>query len=329
DFRPSYTRIPLFINKLAARPIVAAFTATATPLIADDIINCLELKSPTVFKQSSLRTNLQLNIIHCHNKASKQLLLLKILKKHSQESGIIYCSTRKATEQVASLINQLNLNNQLTQKKVLAYHGGLDSQQRESIQQRFMKNEVRLISATNAFGMGVDKSDVRFVIHYQLSANIENYYQEVGRAGRDGEQSYCYLLFEERDAYIQRRMISQTSADRIKIEQKKLNTFLEMVYSDTCLQKQLATYFGDELAEVCGNCSNCRSLDISFSAEEKTLWNLINQNELLMKLPEQLKLFITLLNPQTEEEWLKIPGVGAGLWKIIKELSAFGHLDTQ
>jgi len=324
DFRPSYTRIPKFICRLNPRPTIAAFTATATPMIADDIVNCLSLHKPKIFKQSSLRTNLQLNIIHCQHRASKQLLLLKILKKHRQHSGIIYCSTRKATEQVAALINNLNFNQQLTRTNVLAYHGGLDSDQRELIQQQFMDGRVKLISATNAFGMGVDKSDVRFVIHYQLSANIENYYQEVGRAGRDGAQSYCYLLFEERDAFIQERMISQTAPERIKIELNKLNTFLEMVYSQSCLQQKLAQYFGDDLEQSCNNCSNCQAPNIMFSEEEKEIWNKLHQHPQLNQVPEQLKILFTLINPQSKQEWLALPGVGEGLLQMLEQANILG-----
>ncbi len=327
DFRPSYTRIPNFICRLNPRPTVAAFTATATPMIIDDIVSCLSLDHPKIFKQSSLRTNLQLNIIRCQHRAGKQLLLLKILKKHRQYSGIIYCSTRKATEQVTALINNLNLNHQLTQTKVLAYHGGLNSQQRELIQQQFMAGQVKLISATNAFGMGVDKSDVRFVIHYQLSANIENYYQEVGRAGRDGKQSFCYLLFEERDAFIQERMISQTAPDRLKIELGKLKTFLEMVYSQSCLQQKLAQYFGDDLEESCNNCSNCQSPNIGFTEEEKLRYERIQRNPQLNQLPQQLQLLQALIPPQYIADWKKTPGFGKGFFKEIspEQLTQFAR----
>lgn len=319
DFRPSYTHIPNFVKLLKKRPVIAALTATATPKIANDIVSCLALKQPVVFKQSSLRTNLQLNFIRCDNIAIKQLYLLKLLLKHSNDSGIIYCSTRKETERVAALINHLNLDNKLTHTPVLPYHGGLESAQREKVQQQFICDESRLISATNAFGMGVDKSNIRFVIHYQLPANIENYYQEVGRAGRDGESSNCYLLFHQKDVYIQEGMISKTSPAIKKIEKEKFVTFLEMVLGKSCLQKKLAEYFGDELADDCGVCSNCRPLEIKFSQDEKNRWDNIQQHQLLQKLPQQLQLLITLINPSNLNEWQQLPAIGEGLKKEIEK----------
>ncbi len=317
DFRPSYTKIPNFVKLLKKRPVVAAFTATATPIIAQDIVNCLDLTQPTIFKQSSLRTNLQLNIIHCNNIAIKQLYLLKLLLCHSSDSGIIYCSTRKETEKVASLINHLNLDHKLTHTPVLPYHGGLESAQREKVQQQFILDKSRLISATNAFGMGVDKSNIRFVIHYQLPANIENYYQEVGRAGRDGKPSNCYLLYHQKDAYIQEKMVAQTAKDRVKIEKQKLKQLLEMVLGESCLQKKLANYFGDQLDDDCGVCSNCQPPKIAFSQEEQDRWERIQQHELLQKLPHQLQLLITLVNPSNKDQWRKMPGVGEGLRREI------------
>jgi len=319
DFRPSYTKIPNFTSLLNPRPVIAALTATATTHIANDIVHCLKLHQPVVFKQSSLRTNLQLNVIECNSPAIKQLYLLKLLLKHSNDSGIIYCSTRKETEKVADLINKLNLNQILTQTPVLAYHGGQDSAQRDEVQTAFIHDQTKLIAATNAFGMGVDKSNIRFVIHYQLPANIENYYQEVGRAGRDGDQSNCYLLFHQKDAMIQEGMISQTAVERVKIEKQKLKQLLDMVLGEDCLQKKLATYFGDQLDDNCGVCSNCQPPTIFFSQEEQDRWNNIQQDELLQKLPHQLQLLITLINPSSQAQWIKLPGVGEGLRKELKQ----------
>lgn len=317
DFRPSYTKIPNFVQSLKKRPVIAALTATATPQIANDIVSCLALKQPVVFKQSSLRINLQLNVIQCNNVATKQLYLIKLLLKHNHDSGIIYCSTRKETEKTAQLINSLNHKQLLTQTPVLAYHGGQDNAYRETVQTQFIHDQTRLIVATNAFGMGVDKSNIRFVIHYQLPANIENYYQEVGRAGRDGKDSNCYLLFHHKDALIQEGMVSQASANRVKIEKQKLKKLLEMVLGNKCLQRNLANYFGDQLDENCGVCSNCQPIKINFSQEEQLRWENIQQHELLHKLPHQLQLLITLINPSNENEWQQLPAIGEGLRKKI------------
>ncbi len=319
DFRPSYTKIPNFVQTLKKRPVIAALTATATPQIADDIVSCLALKQPVVFKQSSLRTNLQLNVIQCNNVATKQLYLIKLLLKHNHDSGIIYCSTRKETEKTAQLINSLNNNQILTQTPVLAYHGGQNSAHREEVQTRFIHDQTKLIAATNAFGMGVDKSNIRFVIHFQLPANIENYYQEVGRAGRDGNPSNCYLLFHQKDALIQEGMVTQSSPERVKIEKQKLKKLLEMVLGNECLQKKLATYFGDQIDDNCGVCSCCQPLNMHFSEEEQLRWEKIQQDKLLHKLPHQLQLLITLINPSNESEWHQLPAIGEGLKKELEQ----------
>lgn len=321
DFRPSYTKLPLFISRLKPRPVIAALTATATPLIAQDIINCLELIQPQVFKQSSLRTNLHLAILPCPSRTAKQLYLLKLLRQHTTDSGIIYCSTRKDTEQVAGLINQLNFRHQLSPAPVLPYHGGLTSEQREQVQQQFIHDEVKLISATNAFGMGVDKSNIRFVIHYQLPANIENYYQEVGRAGRDGLPSNCYLLYHQPDLLIQEGMIKQSTPNRIKIELNKLKKLYELVTAGECLQKKLAGYFGDQLENDCGVCSSCQEISYTFSQEETQRWQIIQNHQVLAELPHQLQLLLTLLAPEKAEDWLLIPGIGQGIRELLDEKS--------
>lgn len=313
DFRPSYNKIPLFINQLAVRPIVAAFTATATFRIQQDIIQALQLQQPNIFKQSSLRTNLCLNVIPCASKAEKQLVLIKLLKKFKTDAGIIYCSTRNSTEAMANMINQLNIKQQLTDSRAEPYHGGLESAQRAQIQENFLTNKIKLICATNAFGMGVDKSDIRFVIHYELPANLENYYQEVGRAGRDGKKSACFLLFWNHDVAIQQGLLNNKSKQRYKIESKKLQTIVQAMTKGDCLQQTLAHYFGDQLDHPCGECGFCQNFQLALSDDEQEVWQQITQHPILSKLPFQTQYFISLLNPTSTEEWQKIPGIGQGV----------------
>jgi ATP-dependent DNA helicase RecQ len=318
DFRPSYKKIPLFIDQLKNKPTIAAFTATATAEIQDDIIKSLHLKNPTIFKQSSLRTNLCLNVISCFSRAEKQLALIKLLKQYKNYAGIVYCSTRKSTQMMANLINYLNIRQQLTNSKAEAYHGGLESQQRAEIQNNFLHNKTKIICATNAFGMGVDKSDIRFVIHYQVPANIENYYQEVGRAGRDGHDSACFLLFCQEDVLIQQKLLNNKSQQRYQVESNKLKKMIEIATKGNCLQLQLAEYFGEQLNYTCGVCGFCTNFHLNLSQKESIIWQQIKQHELLSRLPFQTQYYIALLAPKSGEEWELIPGIGRGILQQLK-----------
>ncbi len=318
DFRPSYQQIPRFINRLKTNPVLGIFTATATPQIMQDIKKFLQLKHVKIFKQSALRTNLNLNVIECASRAEKQLALLKLLKNHYQQTGIVYCTTRRSTQITAQMINHLNFNGQLTNSKAEAYHGGLESEQRADIQDRFMTNQSKIICATNAFGMGVDKSDIRFVIHYQLPANLENYYQEVGRAGRDGKKSRCYLLFSQRDIFIQQGLLNNKSRRRYRVELKKLKTIVAAMTAKTCLQQQLAAYFQDKLDHPCGKCGFCQNFQLKLSTQENQFLQYIQHHALLSKLPVQSHYLIALLMPDTINHWQQIPGIGTGLLKEIK-----------
>lgn len=318
DFRPSYQKIPLFIKQLKSKPTIAAFTATATAEIQDDIVKSLNLENPTVFKQSSLRTNLCLNVISCHSRAEKQLGLIKLLKQYKNYAGIVYCSTRKSTQIMADLINHLNIGQQLTDSRAEAYHGGLESQQRAEIQNNFLHNKTKIICATNAFGMGVDKSDIRFVIHYQIPANIENYYQEVGRAGRDGLDSACFLLFFLGDVLIQQQLLNNKSQQRYQVESNKLKKIVEIATEGNCLQQQLAEYFGEQLDYPCKVCGFCTNFHLNLNQKEKIIWQQIKQHELLSQLPFQTQYYIALLAPQDWEDWEIIPGIGRGILHQLK-----------
>ncbi len=319
DFRPSYKNIPDFVAKLPTRPVIAGFTATATARIQRDIVQLLRLHQPTIFKQSAMRTNLALNIIPCASKAEKQLSLLKLLKKHHHQTGIIYCSTRKSTQKISSLINQLNFRQQLTSRAAAAYHGGLESDERTQIQTAFLNNQTQVICATNAFGMGVDKSNIRFVIHYQVPANLENYYQEVGRAGRDGADSDCYLLLNQADIMIQYGLLQNTSKQRYPIELQKLQTIIKTLTQDLCLQQQLAYYFDDQQETNCGQCGVCQNFKIQLNRQEKQYLGTVQQYPVLSQLPTQTQYILSLLQPQTKQEWLKIPGIGLGIAEQLKQ----------
>lgn len=251
DFRTSYRQIPGFIDALKKRPIVTAFTATATAEVREDIVRLLKLKQPKVLIQGFDRENLDLNILKGVNKKE---YILNYIKENSEQSGIIYAATRKETDAIYEL---------LTIKKfsVARYHAGLNEKERSKNQEDFVKDEVNIIVATNAFGMGIDKPNIRFVIHYNMPKNIESYYQEIGRAGRDGLKSECTLLFAPGDVQTQKYLIDVgiSSPERKVNEYKKLQDMLDLVHSKACYRSYILRYFGEEGMESCENCSNCNN----------------------------------------------------------------------
>lgn len=250
DFRSSYLIIDEFIHRIESRPVVSAFTATATPQVKADIIKQINLNETRLFQFGYDRENLKFYVLKGVN---KKQFLLDYIKKNASESGIIYCSTRKETE---------NVYKQLINKGVDAaiYHAGLTMKQRKEQQELFLFDKANVIVATNAFGMGIDKSNVRYVIHYNMPENIEAYYQEAGRAGRDGETSECILLFSPGDVQIRRYLIDQLEEkDRNYIAHRyeKLQQMTHYCHITTCLRKHILNYFGEEANEHCGKCSNC------------------------------------------------------------------------
>ncbi|WML36973.1 DNA helicase RecQ [Clostridium sp. OS1-26] len=265
DFRPSYKRISSFINKLSKRPVIAAFTATATEVVRKDMLELLDLSNPKVFVTGFDRKNLSFTVIKGEDKDN---FLKEYIANNKSKIGIIYTSTRKEAESLYSKLHQKGY-------KVGVYHAGLSENQRNQVQEDFSFDDIDIIVATNAFGMGIDKSNVRYVIHYNIPKNMEAYYQEAGRAGRDGEDSECIILFSPKDIQVQKYFIDESnmSEERKNYEYNKLRVMVDYCYTSKCLRAYILQYFGEiEVMENCGNCSNCNDTreekDITLEAQK-------------------------------------------------------------
>lgn len=265
DFRPSYRAVGAFISSLPRRPIIGAFTATATTGVTQDIVALLALRNPTIYMTGFDRENLSFTVVRGEN---KQDFTLKYINSNKEQSGIIYAATRKEVDNLYSLLHKKGYS-------VGKYHAGLPDNERQRFQEDFIYDNISIMVATNAFGMGIDKSNVRYVIHYNMPKNMEAYYQEAGRAGRDGEPSECILLFGAQDPLLQRYLIEQTTfdADRKTNELNKLQTMVDYCHTPECLRKFILHYFGETNAMTeCANCSNCNDdnelTDITLDAQK-------------------------------------------------------------
>ncbi|HEY8892791.1 MAG TPA: DNA helicase RecQ [Clostridium sp.] len=265
DFRPSYAAISSLINKLPERPIIAAFTATATQEVRTDVIKLLKLREPDVYVTGFNRENLSFTVIRGENKRD---FVLKYIQDNKDKVGIIYTATRKETNNLYDLLRKKGYN-------VGKYHAGLGDEERKQNQEKFLYDDINIIIATNAFGMGIDKSNVRYVIHYNLTKSMEAYYQEAGRSGRDGEPSECILLFSAADVLLQKFFIEQSteSTQRKVNEYKKLQAMVDYAHTTRCLRKFILEYFGEEnVVDKCGNCSTCNDeselVDITIEAQK-------------------------------------------------------------
>ena len=272
DFRPSYLKIPDFIDALNSRPVVGAFTATATGAVRDDVKTLLRLVSPLVVTTGFDRPNLFFSVMQPKNKSIE---LMKLIKERKNESGIVYCSTRKAVEEVCELLQKNGF-------AATRYHAGLDENERRRNQDDFVYDRATIMVATNAFGMGIDKSNVSFVIHYNMPKNMESYYQEAGRAGRDGRSADCILLYSAKDVRTNQFLInnSEPNPDLTEDEQEEVRRrdrerLKQMTFYCTthkCLRKFILEYFGDKGPERCEKCSNCLSnhenTDITVDAQK-------------------------------------------------------------
>ncbi|WP_396334873.1 DNA helicase RecQ [Clostridium sp.] len=249
DFRKSYRYIAPFIKSLNVRPVVTAFTATATTEVRKDILSLLELINPYSYLGSFNRENLSICV---HKEEDKAEFVKDYIRNHEEVSGIVYCATRKEVDALYYYLKERGI-------EVVKYHGGLKDDEKNYYQEEFLKDNFNVMIATNAFGMGIDKSNVRYIIHFTLCKNLENYYQEIGRGGRDGEKTECHLLYNREDIRTLEYLIYTTVGNtRKEIEIKKLQSMVDFCESDKCYRSFILNYFGDKDAKpYCNNCSNC------------------------------------------------------------------------
>ena len=260
DFRPVYLRIADFVEQLPVRPVMGAFTATATERVKADIIRHLRLVNPTTVTTGFDRPNLYFEVVRCASGKARDQALMNVLRGKSGQAGIIYCATRKAVE---SVCDDLNMQGFAASR----YHAGLSDEERARNQEDFQYDRVQVMVATNAFGMGIDKSNVRFVIHYNMPRSMEAYYQEAGRAGRDGESAECILLYSGQDMVTGKWMIEHnqpnealSAAEQANIRRLDMNRLFDMAdycTKDHCLRAFILNYFGDKSSEACGDCGHC------------------------------------------------------------------------
>ena len=267
DFRPSYLRITQFIDALPIRPVVGAYTATATKQVQQDIRKLLKLQDPITRVTGFDRPNLCFQVLHPESKNGE---LLRLLAGRKRKSGIVYCSTRKNVESVCDFLQDHGY-------KATRYHAGLDEKERSTNQENFLYDRKTVMVATNAFGMGIDKSNVGYVIHYNMPRSIESYYQEAGRAGRDGSDADCILLYSPRDVSTAQFMINNgadneelTDIQRELVRQqdkKRLDAMAGYCKTETCLRGYILEYFGQKHPQICGNCGSC---NVGFEKEDIT-----------------------------------------------------------
>ena len=271
DFRPSYMDIAEFVNVLDKRPIISAFTATATQNVREDIVCSLGLTNPYFLVTGFDRENLFFQV---DKPQSKDRFILDYLDRHKGESGIIYCATRKNVDSLYTLLKKRNIS-------VAKYHAGMSIEERKQMQDDFVFDYTSIVIATNAFGMGIDKSNVRFVIHYNMPSSMENYYQEAGRAGRDGLNSECILLFSPQDIIINRFLLEHKDfsdidpTDAMTIRErdiKRLQIMEGYCYTTECLRNYILKYFGEDPKKPCDDCGNClrqfETLDMTDEAKK-------------------------------------------------------------
>lgn len=251
DFRPSYRLIGEWLNSLPKRPIVGAFTATATKYVEDDIKKLLGLDKANVYVTGFDRSNLSFSVIRTPKRMD---YVVHYVRQHANENGIIYCATRKDVDRVYENLTRAGI-------KVGHYHGGLSDEVRREMQNAYADDKLQVMVATNAFGMGIDKSNVRYVLHYQMPRNMESYYQEAGRAGRDGAPAECILLYSGQDVQVHKYLIEQSieTPERQEVELRKLQSMIDYCFCSHCLRKYMLNYFGESTVwTTCDNCSSCK-----------------------------------------------------------------------
>lgn len=330
DFRPSYLEIIKFIDNLSQRPVIGAFTATATNTVREDICNILGLRSPFIKITSFDRPNLFFDVKHPRNKDSS---LLYVLRNRSRESGIVYCATRKNVEEICKFLTENGFS-------ATRYHAGLDEEEKAKNQDDFIFDTKRIMVATNAFGMGVDKSNVSFVIHYNMPKDMESYYQEAGRAGRDGNKAECILLYNEDDIRMNKFLIRQSENEELSVENqfKLLSRMVDYCKTGKCLRGFILDYFGERHPTHCGYCGNCnddeRQLKLYIRERKKaskrgkrsegtnisdTLFSRLKRIRFEISQREKISIYticsdmslsdMALRKPQTKEEFLNVADV--------------------
>ena len=270
DFRPSYRLIGEWLNSLPKRPIVGAFTATATKYVENDIKKLLGLDNANVYVTGFDRSNLSFSVIRTPKRMD---YVVHYVRQHANENGIIYCATRKDVDRVYENLTRASI-------KVGHYHGGLSDEVRREMQNAYADDKLQVMVATNAFGMGIDKSNVRYVLHYQMPRNMESYYQEAGRAGRDGAPAECILLYSGQDVQVHKYLIEQSieTPERQEVELRKLQSMIDYCFCSNCLRKYMLNYFGESTVwTTCDNCSSCKGSGdkVNVTKEAKAIFRAI------------------------------------------------------
>ena len=346
DFRPSYLEIKRFTDTLSEMPVICALTATATKRVREDIIRLLGLQSPFVSVQSFDRKNLFFSSLKPKSKPKE---LRRILDMHKGKSAIVYCSTRKRVDSLYEILSHEGYS-------VAKYHAGMDKEDRVESQDLFIKDKREIMIATNAFGMGIDKSNVYLIVHYNMPGDIESYYQEAGRAGRDGGTAHCILLHNGQDIVTQRYFIENgeenenlTKEEREHfrtVQLRRLNAMADYASSHTCLRKFILNYFGEKAPDDCGFCGNCTEVPVLRSAENKKSTPALYKTEgeeydsglferlrtLRKKIADEkgVPAFIVFtdvtlrhmckIKPVTKEEFITVSGVGGNKLQLYGEI---------
>ena len=297
DFRPSYLEIAGFLTRLPRRPIVSAFTATATERVKNDIVASLGLNNPVTMVTGFDRPNLFFRVVTRKGGSQKDNSIINYVKKHEDESGIIYCATKKNVDKLYTLLNEQGIS-------AGRYHAGLSNDERKQNQEDFTYDRIRVMVATNAFGMGIDKSNVRYVLHYNMPQSLEYYYQEAGRAGRDGEEAECVLFFSKQDIMINKFLLQNKASagdvasdmQKTANDQRKLQQMINYCETDKCLREFILSYFGDTTPCTCNKCSNCVVVEdeeeetyVETGKKRKKAAQLAGLNELGAALFEKLR----------------------------------------
>lgn len=273
DFRPSYLKIIDFVEQFPGNPVLSAFTATATEVVKNDIARILKLKNPNIIITGFDRKNLYYQVEHLTGK-QKDTFILNYIENHPNESGIIYCATRKNVDTLYEKLLKHGIS-------VTRYHAGMNTDVRKKSQDDFIYDRVQVVIATNAFGMGIDKSNVRFVIHYNMPQSMENYYQEAGRAGRDGEPASCILLFSTQDVMISKMLLGSKDFEGMNLAEmeqvrhqdaRRLQLMEGYCMTTSCLRNYILEYFGESTEHPCDNCGNCHQEFTEMDMTQDAKW---------------------------------------------------------